>query len=164
MKEESKVITMRFDRKKDPIKRSVDTMMVRKYMELRNNGLLYESLFPVGTKMHPDIYYDFDSYMWRAVRPDGEMSQGDLRSMVWFFTGLNVQYRYEIDGEEKKTNMFETVVRDAVENPESFSVLGFQDDYSVQEWTYLDELCEKLIASRHGERYQGAKLAQWMNG
>lgn len=164
MKEENKVITMRFDRKKDPIKRSVDTMMVRKYMELRNNGLLYESLFPVGTKTHPDIYYDFDSYMWRAVRPDGEMSQGDLRSMVWFFTGLNVQYRYEIDGEEKKTNMFETVVRDAVENPESFIVLGFQDDYSVQEWTYLDELCEKLIASRHGERYQGAKLAQWMNG
>lgn len=164
MKEENKVIMMRFDRKADPIKRSVDTMMVRKYIELRNNGLLYESLFPAGTKTHPDIYYDFDSYMWRAVRPDGEMSQGDLRSMVWFFTGLNVQYRYEIDGEEKKTNMFETVVRDAVENPESFSVLGFQEDYSAQEWTYLDELCEKLVSSRHGERYQGAKLAQWMNG
>ncbi len=164
MKEENKVIMMRFDRKADPIKRSVDTMMVRKYMELRNNGLLYESLFPAGTKTHPDIYYDFDSYMWRAVRPDGEISQGDLRSMVWFFTGLNVKYRYELNGEEKKTNMFETVVRDAVENPEAFSVLGFQEDYSVQEWTYLDELCEKLIASRHGERYQGAKLGQWMNG
>ena len=164
MKEENKVIAMRFDRKKDPIKRSVDTMMVRKYMELRNNGLLYESLFPAGTRTHPDIYYDFDSYMWRAVRPDGEMSQGDLRSMVWFFTGLNVKYRYALNGEEKKTNMFENVVRDAVENPEMFSVLGFQEDYSAQEWTYLDELCEKLIASRHGERYQGAKLAQWMNG
>ena len=56
MKEENKVIPMRFDRKKDPIKQSVDTMMVRKYMEHRNNGLLYESLFPVGTKTHPDIY------------------------------------------------------------------------------------------------------------
>ncbi|MBO7422466.1 MAG: hypothetical protein J6T99_03650 [Oscillospiraceae bacterium] len=164
MKEENKVIMMRFDRKVDPIKRSVDTMMVRKYMELRNNGLLYESLFPAGTKTHPDIYYDFDSYMWRAVRPDGEMSQGDLRSMVWFFTGLNVKYRYELNGEEKKTNMFETVVRDAVENPETFSIVGFQEDYSYQECTYLRKLCEKLIASRHGERYQGAKLAQWMNG
>ena len=164
MKEENKVIMMRFDRKADPIKRSVDTMMVRKYMELRNSGLLYESLFPAGTKTHPDIYYDFDSYMWRAVRPDGEMSQGDLRSMVWFFTGLNVKYRYELNEEEKKTNIFETVVRDAVENPEAFSVLGFREDYSVQEWTYLDEICERLIASRHGERYQGAKMEQWMNG
>lgn len=49
-------------------------------------------------------------------------------------------------------------------NPESFSVLGFQDDCSAREWTYLDVLCEKLVSSRHGERYQGAKLAQWMNG
>ena len=167
MKEEGKVITLRFDGKKkehDLYKRSKDAMMVRKYMEFRDNGLLYESLFPTGIKYHPDIYYDFDSYMWRAVRPGGEMSQGDLRSMVWFFTGLNVQYRYVLDGEEKKTSMFETVVRDAVENPESFSILGFRDDYSVQEWSYLDELCEKLISSRHGERYQGAKLEQWING
>ena len=164
MKEENKVIMMRFDRKANPIKRSVDTMMVRKYMELRNNGLLYESLFPAGTKTHPDIYYDFDSYMWRAVRPDGEMSQGDLRSMVLVFTGLNVKYRYELYGEVKWTSMFETVVRDAVENPEAFSILGFQEDYSCQEWIYLGELCQKLIEGRNGERYQYAKLGEWLNG
>lgn len=164
MQEENKVIMMRFDRKTDPIKRSVDTMMVRKYMELRDSGLLYESLFPVGTKTHPDIYYDFDSYIWRAVRPDGEMSQGDLRSMVWFFTGLNVKYRYEINGEEKKTNMFEMVVRDAVENSETFGISMYLGDYSEQEWSLLVQLCEKLNAYRDGERYSGAKLDQWING
>ncbi|MBP5462560.1 MAG: hypothetical protein J6Y20_10575, partial [Lachnospiraceae bacterium] len=85
MQEENKLIMMRFDRKTDPIKRSVDTMMVRKYMELRDNGLLYESLFPVGIKYHPDIYYDFESYMWRAILSNGELCQGDLRSMVRMF-------------------------------------------------------------------------------
>lgn len=167
MKEERKLITLQFDGKKkenDPYKRSKDAMMVRKYMELRDDGLLYESLFPVGTRLHPDIYYDFDSYMWRALRPDGELSQGDLRSMVWFFTGLNVKYRYEIDGEEKKTNMFEMVVRDAVENPETFSISLYLSDYSEQEWRLLVQLCEKLNAYRDGERYSGAKLEQWING
>ena len=60
MKEEGKLITLQFDGKKkenDPYKRSKDAMMVRKYMELRDDGLLYESLFPVGTRLHPDIYY-----------------------------------------------------------------------------------------------------------
>ena len=102
--------------------------------------------------------------MWRALRPDGELSQGDLRSMVWFFTGLNVKYRYEIDGEEKKTSMFEMVVRDAVENPETFSISLYLSDYSEQEWRLLVQLCEKLNAYRDGERYAGAKLSQWLNG
>ena len=64
--EKGRVVTLRFDRKKDPYKLSKDILMVRKYMEFRDNGLLYESLFPTGIKYHSDIYYDFDSYMWRA--------------------------------------------------------------------------------------------------
>ena len=36
MEKENKVIMMRFNRKKDPIKQSVDTLMVRKYMERRD--------------------------------------------------------------------------------------------------------------------------------
>ena len=101
MKEEGKLITLRFDGRKkdnDSYKRSKDAMMVRKYMELRDGGLLYESLFPAGIKYHPDIYYDFESYMWRAILPNGELCQGDLRSMVRMFTGVDVRYHYEVDG------------------------------------------------------------------
>lgn len=165
MKEEGKLITLRFDGRKkdnDPYKRSKDAMMVRKYMELRDSGLLYESLFPAGIKFHPDIYYDFESYMWRAILPNGELCQGDLRSMVRMFTGEDVRYHYEVNGEERETSMFETVVRDAVENPESFGIMGFQDDYSLQEWEYLAKLCEMLNLCRDGERYSGAKLEQWI--
>lgn len=90
--------------------------MVREYMEFRDNGLLYESLFPVGIKYHPDIYYDFESYMWRAILPNGELCQGDLRSMVRMFAGTDIIYRYEVAGEEKQARIFEAVVRDAVEN------------------------------------------------
>lgn len=167
MKEEGKLITLRFDGKKkehDPYKRSKDAMMVRKYMEFRDSGLLYESLFPVGIKYHPDIYYDFENYMWRAILPNGELCQGDLRSMVRMFTGVDVRYHYGVDGEERATNMFETVVRDAVENPESFGIGMHLDDYSEQEWTLLLQLCEKLNTYRGGDRYSGAKLEQWISG
>ena len=87
--EKGKVVTFRFDRKKDSYKLSKDILMVRKYMEYRDNGLLYESLFPTGIKYHPDIYYDFDSYMWRAMLTNGELCQGDLRSMVRMFMGTD---------------------------------------------------------------------------
>ena len=29
-----------------------------------------------------------------------------------------------------------------VENPESFSLVEFQDNYSLKEWEYLTKLCE----------------------
>ena len=167
MKEEGKVIALRFDGKKkdsDPYRRSKDVMMVRKYMELRDGGLLYESLFPAGIKYHPDIYYDFESYMWRAILPNGELCQGDLRSMVRMCTGEDVRYHYEVNGKERETSMFETVVRDAVENPESFGISMYLNDYSEQEWKLLLHLCEKLIVCRGQERYSGAKLEQWING
>lgn len=167
MKEERKLITLQFDGKKkenDPYKRCKDAMMVRKYMEFRDNGLLYESLFPVGIKYHPDIYYDFESYMWRAILPNEELCQGDLRSMVRMFVGEDVRYHYEVDGEERVTSMFEMVVRDAVENPETFGISMYLSDYSEQEWSLLVQLCEKLNAYRDGERYSGAKLEQWING
>ena len=162
--EKGKVVTLRFDRKKDPYKLSKDILMVRKYMELRDGGLLYESLFPAGIKYHPDIYYDFESYMWRAILPNGELCQGDLRSMVRMFTGEDVRYHYEVNGEERETSMFETVVRDAVENPESFGISMNLNDYSEQEWKLLLQLCESLNVCRNGERYSGAKLEQWING
>lgn len=167
MKEERKLITLQFDGKKkenDPYKRSKDAMMVRKYMELRDNGLLYESLFPVGIKYHPDIYYDFESYMWRAILSNGELCQGDLRSMVRMFVGEDVRYHYEVDGEERVTSMFETVVRDAVENPETFGISMYLSDYSEQEWSLLVQLCEKLNTYREGDKYSGAKFEQWING
>ena len=167
MKEEGKLITLRFDARKkdcDSYRRSKDAMMVRKYMELRDGGLLYESLFPAGIKYHPDIYYDFESYMWRAILPNGELCQGDLRSMVRMFTGTDIIYRYEVNGEEKQARIFEVVVRDAVENPKTFGISMYLNDYSEQEWKLLLNLCERLNTCRNGERYSGAKLEQWMNG
>ena len=79
---------------------------------------------------HPDIYYDFDSYMWRAMLTNGELCQGDFRSMVRMFMGTDIVYHYEVDGEEKQARLFETVVRDAVDNPETFGISMYLSDYS----------------------------------
>ena len=164
MTDKGKIIELRFERKNNhkPRNNLEDVFMVRKYMEYRNSGLLYETLFPVGCKNHPDIYYDFDSYMWRVLLPNGELQQGDIRSMVSSFIGEDIAYHYEIEGKEKCARFFEIVVRDAVENPESFSIQQYIEDYSTQEWKYLSVLSEKLLLYRNGERYTGAKLLQWI--
>lgn len=125
-----------------------DARMVRKYMHLRNSGLLYESLFPIGDKKHPDIYYDEFDYMWKGVLPSGERMQGDIRSIAWHFVGKDIRYRYSLNGQDKKTRMFEKVVQEAVEAPECFSVENFADDYSKQEYEYLQRLTEALQRSR----------------
>ena len=77
---------------------------------------------------------------------------------------MDIVYHYEVDGEEKQTRIFEAVVRDAVENPETFGISMYLSDYSEQEWKLLLNLCEKLNACRNGERYSGAKLEQWISG
>lgn len=73
------------------------------------------------------------------------------------------RYRYEVAGEEKQARIFEAVVRDAVENPETFGISMYLNDYSEQEWKLLLNLCAKLNTCRNRERYSGAKLEQWLH-
>ena len=82
--------------------------------------------------------------------------------MVWMFVGEDIRYHYEVDGEERVTSMFEMVVRDAVENPETFGISMYLSDCSEQEWSLLVQLCEKLIVCRKRERYTGVKIEHWI--
>ena len=64
------------------------------------------------------------------------------------FVGKDICYRYSVDGQDKKTRMFEKVVLEAVEAPECFSVESFADDYSKQEFECLQRLAEALRQNR----------------
>ena len=127
---------------------SHDVLMVRKYMRLRDCGILYETLYPVSNKKHPDIFYDERDYLWKGIIPSGELIYGDIRSIAWHFVGKDIKYRYMMDGQLKKTRMFEKVVQEVVEIPESFSLDGFEEDYSMQEREYIRILCETLLKLR----------------
>ena len=127
---------------------SHDVLMVRRYMRLRDCGILYESLYPVSDKKHPDIFYDERDYLWKGIIPSGELIYGDIRSIAWHFVGKDIKYRYMMDGQLKKARMFEKVVQEVVEIPESFSLDGFEGDYSKQEREYIQTLCETLLKLR----------------
>ena len=130
---------------------SQDVLMVRKYMRLRDCGILYESLYPVSDKKHPDIFYDEKDYLWKGIIPSGEQIYGDIRSIAWHFVGKDIKYRYMVDGQVKKARMFEKVVQEAVEIPESFTLDGYEDDYSKQELEYVQTLCRTLLKLRKQE-------------
>ena len=132
-------------------KESQDVLMVRKYMRLRDCGILYESLYPVSDKKHPDIFYDERDYLWKGIIPSGELIYGDIRSIAWHFVGKDIKYRYVVNGQTKKARMFEKIVQEAVETPECFSLDGFEDDYSRQELEYIQVLCETLLKLRKKE-------------
>ena len=127
---------------------SHDVLMVRRYMRLRDCGIFYESLYPVSDKKHPDIFYDERDYLWKGIIPSGELIYGDIRSIAWHFVGKDIKYRYMMDGQLKKARMFEKVVQEVVEIPESFSLDGFEGDYSKQELEYIQTLCETLLKLR----------------
>ena len=127
---------------------SQDVLQVRKYMRFRNCGILYESLYPVSDTKHPDIFYDERDFLWKGIIPSGELVYGDIRSIAWHFVGKDIKYRYTVDGQTKKTRMFEKIIQEAVETPECFSIDGFEDDYSKQELDYVKKLCETLLKLR----------------
>ena len=125
-----------------------DAWMVRKYMWLRNSGYLYESLFPLGEKKHTDIYYDEYDYMWKGILPTGERIQGDLRSIVSRFVEKDICFRYMVDEREKKASLFEKVIQEVIDSPDSFSIEPFLEDCSKQEIDYLYRLVKKVKTSR----------------
>ena len=130
---------------------SQDVLMVRKYMRLRDCGILYESLYPVSDKKHPDVFYDEEDCLWKGIIPSGELIYGDIRSIAWHFVGKDIKYRYMVDGQVKKARMFEKVVQEAVEIPESFTLDEYEDDYSKQELEYVRTLCRTLLKLRKQE-------------
>ena len=91
-------------------------------------------------------YYDEYEDVWKCEFPDRHIKEeeGCLLYIVSEFTGVGLLYHYYINGELNHTHGFEGILEEILCNYNSFSIQGFEYEYSEQELRMINELLEKL--------------------
>lgn len=141
---------MKQENKQENTRTEREIYAIRRYMELNNLGLYFESLYPAAETNREDIYYDSKDFLWKGITPDGEKICGSIRNVVRRVLNVSLEYRYRVDGKEERSELFEFVLQSAVECPSTFSIQGYEDCYSKQEQDYLNEICRQLQTKQNG--------------
>ena len=61
---------MKQENNRDNTRTEHEIYAIRRYMELNNLGLYYESLYPEAETNREDIYYDPKDFLWKGTTPD----------------------------------------------------------------------------------------------
>ena len=94
-------------------------------------------------------YYDHEKKTWRVRFPDRDAEEGDLLYVVSEFTRSGLYYPYNNKQTRNKKHSghchsFEGVIEALLEDPDWFSIVGFEEYYSQQEIDLLAATQEKL--------------------
>ena len=85
-------------------------------------------------------HYDKRSRQW-SVNIDDRTETGSVDYVVSEYIRDGVIYDF---GDGDHVHSFEEVLMKAIEDPESFSIEGFEDQYSQQELNIINKLVQKL--------------------
>ena len=92
-------------------------------------------------------YYDRSEKCWRVTFPDRDAEEGDLLYVASEYarTGLYFPY-YTMNalGGRGHDHYFEGVLESLLDDPEGFSIQGFEEYYSKQEIEMLEAIQRKL--------------------
>lgn len=94
-------------------------------------------------------FYDEEKQCWRVRFQDRPDEEGDLLYVVSEFIKSGLIYRYNIQQTQKQginghAHSFEGVLQAVLNNPDSFTIDGFEPDYSAQEIEMLKAFKEQL--------------------
>ena len=98
-------------------------------------------------------YYDRGAQTWRVDFPDRASEEGDLLYVAseYATTGLYFPYNdASTAGREYSahSHSFDGVIRALLDDPESFTIKGFEDHYSKQERDMLSAIQQKLLLGK----------------
>ena len=96
--------------------------------------------------------YDRKQKIWRVEFPDRDMEEGSLQYVASEFAGMGLYYPYHDSGTKGKdycghAHEFDGIIEALLDDPEGFSIEGFESYYSEQERKMLQAIQEKLRAS-----------------
>ena len=96
-------------------------------------------------------YYDRKARTWRVDFPDRDSEDGDLLYFVREFARTGLYYPYNDSDTAGKdytghAHSFEGVLHALLEDPEGFTIAGFEIYYSPQEREMLTEVRKKLLS------------------
>lgn len=93
-------------------------------------------------------YFDRAEKCWRVTFPDREDEEGDLLYVASEFARIGLYYPYHTAkalGGHGHDHYFEGVLEALLDDPEEFSIKGYEEHYSRQEMELLDAVQRKLI-------------------
>lgn len=100
-------------------------------------------------------YYDHETKTWRVKFQERDAEEGDLLYVVSEFTYSGLYYPYN----DKQTcnkeynghsHSFEGVIEALLEDPDGFTISGFEEYYSQQEIRLLTAIKEKITCLANG--------------
>ena len=91
-------------------------------------------------------YYDEENDIWVCEFPDRKITreEGCLEYIVSEFIGDGLGFHYYVNGEVDHEHTFEGVLSNIMYSYETFSITGFEEEYSAQEIRVINKLIEKL--------------------
>lgn len=95
-------------------------------------------------------YYDDEAACWKVSFPDREAEEGSLLYVVSEFIRGGLYFPFNDSQTSGKpypghAHSFDGVLKALLDDPNGFSIEGFEDHYSEQEQTLLEDLRHKLI-------------------
>lgn len=95
-------------------------------------------------------YYDRADKRWRVTFPDREAEEGDLLYVASEYARTGLYFPYHTTkalGGHGHDHYFEGVLEALLNNPEGFSIQGYEEYYSKQEIEMLEAIQRKLKES-----------------
>ena len=92
-------------------------------------------------------YYDRKDKCWRVNFPDRDAEEGDLLYVAGEYVRTCLYYPYRTTkalGGHGHDHFFEGVLEALLDDPEGFSIQGYEDYYSKQEIEMLEAIRRKL--------------------
>ena len=98
-------------------------------------------------------YYDRGEQTWRVDFPDRASEEGDLLYVASEYARTGLYFPYNDASTAGKdysahSHSFDGVIRALLDDPESFTVKGFEDHYSKQERDMLSAIQQKLLSDK----------------
>lgn len=102
-------------------------------------------------KMIP--YYDRGRRRWRVEFPNRSPEEGDLLYVASEYAWCGLYFPYNTTQTMDKeysghSHSFQGVIHSLLDDPDGFTIEGFEEYYSKQELEFLDTLQRKLLNDR----------------
>jgi hypothetical protein len=100
-------------------------------------------------------YFDWQEKLWKVDFPDRDSEEGDLLYVASEFAMTSLYYPYNTSETKGKKysghdHYFEGVIHALLDDPEGFTIEGFEEYYSEQERDLLSSIQQKLLdGDRH---------------
>jgi hypothetical protein len=134
-----------------------------RYLHWKANFLsIWRERLIFGDKHVP--YYSGLLKCWGVAVPGGvEYGPLDWVLSEWLVSGPT--YRYQVpSNQHDSSNSFEDAVRILMAHPDTFSIKGFEVDYSHQQLALLDQVQKQYMPTPDSKRWKGFVLPEVLDG